>query len=80
MQIIRDSNYISNLDYILDFIAKDSFNKAFVFLNKLDHKINTIAEMPYKSRKSLYYQNDEIRDYIFKGYTIPYLIDNDKTK
>jgi len=58
---------------ILDFIAKDSYNKAVVFLNKLDHKINSIPAMPYKSRRLLYYQNDDIRDLIFKGYTISYL-------
>jgi len=80
MQIIRDKNYISNLDSILDFIAKDSYNKALVFLNKLDQKINSIPGMPYKSRQSLYYQNDDIRDLIFKGYTIPYLIDHDKNQ
>ena len=80
MQIIRDSNYISNLDGILDFIAKDSYNKAVDFLNKLDHKINSIPAMPYKSRQSLYYQNDDIRDLIFKGYTISYLIDSDKNQ
>jgi len=34
--------------------------------------------MPYKYRKSYYYDDENIRDFIFKGYTIPYLIDKQK--
>lgn len=33
--------------------------------------------MPYKFRQSRYCQNENIRDFIFKGYTVPYLIDVD---
>jgi hypothetical protein len=33
--------------------------------------------MPYKYRKSIYFDNENIRDLIYKGYTIPYLIDED---
>jgi len=34
--------------------------------------------MPYKCRKSLYFENDKIRDLIYKGYTIVYKIDEIK--
>lgn len=76
MQIIRDDKYISSLEDVLDFIAQDSINKALNFLNKLDYQINNIVNMPYKCRKSLYYDGDDTRDLIFKGYTISYLIDS----
>jgi len=78
MQIIREETYLSNLEIIINFIAKDSVNRAFDFLNKLDYKINNIVHMPYKYRQSLYYDDTNIRDLIFKGYTISYLIDTDK--
>ena len=78
MQIIRDSNYLSSLEYVLDFIASDSLNKALIFLDKLDDKIDNLPYMPYKYRKSLYYNNENVRDMIFKGYTLPYMIDTDK--
>jgi len=45
------------------------------FRNQLQLKIETIPNFPYKSRQSFYYDDENIRDYIFKGYTIPYLID-----
>jgi hypothetical protein len=31
--------------------------------------------MPLKYRKSIYFENETIRDFIFKGYCIPYLIE-----
>lgn len=73
MQIIRDKVYINNLDTIIDFIAQDSVSKAIDFLNELDHKIYSLTTMPYKFRSS-YYDDEAVRDLIFKGYTIPYLI------
>jgi len=76
MQIIRDNNYLASLDNVMQFIAQDSFNKALIFLDKLDYAINNIPNFPYKHRQSFYYTNEDIRDLIFKGYTIPYLIDN----
>ncbi len=36
--------------------------------------------MPYKYRESFYYVNQNIRDMVFKGYTVPYLIDNDNNQ
>ncbi|MGE4420301.1 MAG: type II toxin-antitoxin system RelE/ParE family toxin [Sulfurimonas sp.] len=61
MQITKDDIFTKNLKNILKFI---------VF-----HKLNNIPNMPYKYRKSNYYEDADIRDFIFKGYTIPYLID-----
>jgi len=78
MQIIREETYLLSLEIILDYIANDSINRAFDFLSKLDNKINNLVNMPYKCRASLYYKDDNIRDLIFKGYTIPYLIDSRK--
>jgi len=31
--------------------------------------------MPYKHRKSIYYDDENIRDLVFKGYTIVYMIE-----
>jgi len=75
MQIIRDTNYLLALDSILEHITKDSFVSANKFSKALDKKINKLPNMPYKFRQSLYYDDENIRDFIFKGYTIPYLID-----
>jgi hypothetical protein len=75
MKIIRDKQYLDELDTILDFIAKDSLNRAMKFLTEVDKRINSIPLMPYKYRQSHYHDSIEVRDLIVKGYTIPYLID-----
>jgi toxin ParE1/3/4 len=78
MKIIRDKKYLDELDTILDFIAKDSFNRAMKFLTEVDKRINTIPLMPYKYRQSHYHNSKEVRDLIVKGYTIPYFVDEDR--
>ena len=84
MEIIKRDDFsiaLDNiLDYILDNIARDGVNYAIKFNRKLEKAINNIPNFPYKSRKSWYHDDEDIRDYIFKGYTIPYLIDNDKNQ
>ena len=50
--------------------------RAFSFLNELDKHINDLTNMPYKFRKSIYFDDENIRDLIFKGYVIVYEIDS----
>lgn len=78
MQIIRDESYLSKLDEIIEYMANNSVITALNFLDKLDVKIDNLTNMPYKFRQSHYYEDKNIRDLIFKGYTIPYLIDENK--
>ncbi len=78
MQIIQDAIFEDNLKKILKYISVDSKVKAKKFNNTLLKKVENLPNMPYKFRKSIYYDSDNIRDLIFKGYTIPYLIDKDK--
>ena len=62
-------------------------NKECVFVYRFDilkfniqlsKKISNIPNMPLKFRQSSYYEDEKIRDLVFKGYTIPYLVDIDK--
>jgi len=75
MQIVRSDKYLFELDLHLEYIAKDSLNRALNFLDKLDKAIETLPDMPYRCRASHYYDDEHIHDFIFKGYTIPFLID-----
>jgi len=34
--------------------------------------------MPYKFRKSIYFEDENIRDYVFMGYCIPYVIQKEQ--
>ena len=48
MTIIRDEKYILKLQSILEFIAKDSFDRANQFKNNLDNQIDNLVNMPFK--------------------------------
>lgn len=79
MRIIRSQKYLRNLDNLLEYIAsRDSVTKSIRFLNKLDKAVSSLSYMSYRYRKSYYYDDENIRDLVFMGYTIPYLIDIDK--
>lgn len=80
MQILRSSQYHLSLQEILEFIAQDSLERALRFKNSLDKKIDDLDFMPYKYRKSIYFDDKSIRDLIFKGYCIPYKIDKKDDK
>jgi len=75
LTIVQDDEFIINLKKIFRFISKDSKNKAKAFNSVLYAKIHNLSTSPYKYRKSLYFDDIHVRDMIFKGYTIPYLID-----
>ena len=75
MQIVKDEPYKNNLKTVLRYIARDSKSRASKFNNQLSIKVNKLPNMPYKFRQSHYYEDENIRDLVFKGYTIPYLID-----
>lgn len=74
-KIVKTPYFKSRLREVLHFIALDSTTQAKHFKNKLYASINTIVDMPYKHRKSIYFDDDNVRDFIFKGYTIAYEID-----
>ena len=65
------------LKIIFDFIAKDSLSRAREFRNELIAKIERTAQTPFICRKSMNFNDESIRDLIFKGYVIPYLIDDE---
>lgn len=80
MKILKSKEFIERLKDILQFIAEDKPKASKKFYLKLDEKINKLAVFPYKYRKSIYFDNENIRDMIFKGYTIVYEVDLKKEK
>jgi mRNA-degrading endonuclease RelE of RelBE toxin-antitoxin system len=75
MKILKREEFNREFKEILYFIAQDSKTNAKKFKNELIKKVNDLEFMPYKFRKSIYFNNDSIRDLVFKGYVIVYSID-----
>ena len=80
MIVEKGESFERGLDAILDYITEDSLNRAIVFVNALEEKLDALPHMPYKFRHSIYFNDENIRDFIFKGYVIPYLIDEKNRK
>jgi len=78
--IEKSPRFKDELEAIVDFIAKDSVNRALAFYDELLVKINQIPKNPYIHRKRFKLNDENIRELIFKGYTIPFEIDKTNNK
>ncbi len=79
MKIEKNDKFKRSIQNILDYIVeKDGISRSKNFYKAVNDKIKTLKFMPYKYRKSYFFDNENIRDLVFKGYVIPYLIDKEK--
>jgi len=78
MQIIYKPTFEFNLLHIIDFIAIDNPRASVNFANELEKLIFNLPNFPYKNRQSIYFHDENIRDMVFKGYTIVYKINIQK--
>ena len=75
MQIEFDEKFEISFRIILEYIARDKLSASNKFKENLFKQIKNLPNFPYKHRKSIYFTDENIRDMIFKGYTINYEID-----
>lgn len=54
----------------LDYIAADKPGAARQFRKDVLHEIKKIARQPFAARKSVFFEDDNIRELVFKGYLI----------
>lgn len=77
MKVVFSDRFENELVAIADFIALDSQKRADLFVDEVESRCQNLVDMPYKCRKSLKFDNENVRDLVYKGYVIPYLIDKD---
>ena len=73
MRIRRSGRFEQELGEIVDYIAKDKKSAAKAFNRSLQFAIETLADHPNKGRSN----DDGYRELVYKGYTIPYLVDDE---
>ncbi len=78
MKIVESDEYKTRLREITNFIKKDKKSVAISFAKDLRKSIKDLNNFPFKFRKSIYFDDKNIRDMIFKGYTIVYEINVDE--
>jgi len=77
MQVEFGERFKKNLQTILERIAKDKLSASRNFRKELLKQIKTLPHFPYKYRQSFYFDDGNVRDMIFRGYTIVYEINTD---
>lgn len=74
MKITYADDFYEALGEIENFIANDSPARARAFHKELITSINSLTFMPKRCRKSLLFDDENVRDLIFKGYILPFEI------
>ena len=75
MKILFTEDFKENLKEILKFIKQGSKDRAYTFRDSLKNEIIKIPERPYSYRENLTMKDTQLRDLIFKGYVVVFVID-----
>lgn len=75
MKVTKSLRFDEELESIVDFISEDSPRRALRFYDELLSKLESIPSNPYRYRKRPKIDDKNIREVIFKGYTIPFYVD-----
>lgn len=74
MRLKFKSTFTERLSRQVGYIANDSPSQARKFKNDLIKQLKKIPKNPYAFRESIYFDDKNIRDLIFKGYCIVFRI------
>lgn len=77
MEIRFSDSFNYKLENQVRYIAKDKPLAARNFKRDLLSIIRETKKMPYSFRKSIFSDNDDVRDLVFKGYCITFKITKD---
>ena len=75
IKLTIEFNY--DLNDIVDFISKDKPLAARKFKIDLIKKLNSDLLNPFQFKKSIYFEDENIRDYVFKGYKVVIKVDTE---
>jgi hypothetical protein len=75
MKVSFEEKFIIVLNDQVRYISKDKPISSRKFKNELIKNLKKDLKSPYHFKKSRYYDDENIRDYVFKGYTSVYKID-----
>ena len=78
MRIKFQEEFFSELNDQVHYISKDKPIAARKFKTDLLRNIKKDLTKPFHFKKSRYFENENIRDYVFKGYVVVYEVDVEK--
>ena len=68
-------SFRGKLNEQVEYIAKDKPGAARKFKSDVLNRIKNIPSMPFACRRSIFFDREDIRDLVFKGYIIVYKVD-----
>ena len=74
MKIRLQDDFLFVLNNQVDYISRDKPAAARKFKSELLKNIKKDLKYPFHYKKSIYFDSENIRDYVFKGYTCVYEI------
>jgi len=77
MKLRITKSFRDRLNDQVEYIANDKPGAARKFKNEIISRIKDIPKMPYANRKSIYFDRDDIRDMVIKGYLVVCKIDSE---
>jgi len=80
MNILCSELFETQLKELLQEFSKEDFNATKSFKLYLDTIILNMPTKATKYKKSIYFDDDNIRDIVHENYTIPFLIDSESDK
>jgi plasmid stabilization system protein ParE len=78
MRIKFQEEFLFELNNQIHYISKDKPVAARKFKSDLLRNIKKDLKNPLQFKKSIYYNDENIRDYVFKGYVSVYEVDNEQ--
>jgi mRNA-degrading endonuclease RelE of RelBE toxin-antitoxin system len=75
IEVTNDFKY--HLEKQVRFISKDKPKAAKKFKSDLIKSLRKDLKRPFYFKKSIHFDNENIRDYVFKGYVCVYFIDTE---
>lgn len=77
MKLRFEKEFVLSLQKKVQFIALDSPASEKAFQKGILKSCEAVLEVPYKYRQSLYHDDKNICDLVYKGYTIVYAIEEE---
>lgn len=78
MKIVQSKRFTEELRQIAWYIREDKPSAARTFVQNLKKKITLLADSPYQYKRSVYFNDDAVRDMAFMGYTIVYEVNENE--
>lgn len=78
MKIETTTEFRRKVERQINYIALDKPKAAKNFKNLIFSEIKKLIEMPYKNKQSKFFDVENVRELIIKGYSIIYVVENDK--